>query len=116
MELNTATRVFSALGNITRLRAFRALIEAGPTGLTAGAIARSLDVPPSTLTAHLGRLVQADLLQSWRSERNIYYAIRVEQVRDVVAYLTMECCRGQPELCGFEGKASAAGQELEDSA
>lgn len=101
MEIREATTVFAALGNETRLRAFRELIKAGQPGMTAGALARTLGVPPSTLTTHLAALVQSGLARSWRVERNIYYAIDVEGIRGIVEYLTGDCCRGHPELCGF---------------
>lgn len=116
MELLDAVRVFSALGNATRLRAFRMLVKAGPSGLTAGAISRSLQAPPSTVTAHLGRLVQSGLMKSWRSERNIYYAVRVEQVRQIISYLTVECCQGQPELCGFGDEDANVRQKAREKA
>ena len=108
MEILGAIGTFAALGNETRLRAFKYLVQAGKAGMTAGNIARALEVPPSTLTTHLGTLVQAGLIQSWRSERNIFYAIRAEGIRDLVHYLTSDCCQGRPELCGLEnGEASS---------
>jgi len=103
--------MFSALGNETGLRAFRALVEVGQPGMTAGAIARALDVPPSTLTSHLASLVQAGLLHSWRAERNVFYAVDVEGIRSLIDYLTADCCRGHPELCGF----TETGQAICDS-
>jgi DNA-binding transcriptional ArsR family regulator len=108
MEISDATAVFAALGNETRLRAFRGLVEAGQPGMTAGAIARSLDVPPSTLTSHLAALVQAGLVRSWRAERNVFYAVNVDGIRALIDYLTADCCRGRPELCGFSESETAA--------
>lgn len=108
MEIRDATAVFSALGNETRLRTFRALVEAGQAGMAAGVIARSLAVPPSTLTTHLGALVQAGLVRSWRAERNVFYAVNVDGIRALIDYLTADCCRGRPELCGFTEAGEAS--------
>lgn len=92
---------FQALGHDTRLRAFRLVIAAGRAGITAGEIAAALDVPPSTLSNHLAILERAGLLQSWRVHRSIYYAVAQKGVSDIVGFLTRDCCRGAPELCGF---------------
>src|SRR6266545_3889357 len=66
-----------------------------------------LAVPVSTMScpqkpgaAHLER---AGLLRSWRIERHIYYAVDIEGTRRLVAFLTEDCCRGHPEICGYGG-------------
>lgn len=114
MEISHATAIFAALGNETRLRAFRSLIEAGQSGMAAGAIARALGVPPSTLTSHLASLVKAGLVRSWRAERNVFYAVDMAGIRALVDYLTADCCRGHPELCGFTdaGEATCESGEI----
>ena len=53
MDTSQATDAFSALSHETRLTVFKLLIKEGEQGLSAGIIARQLDVQPSTLTAHL---------------------------------------------------------------
>jgi ArsR family transcriptional regulator len=102
MEIRTATLLFQALAQEKRLKAFRLLIEAGKPGKVAGDIARSLGVPASTLSSHLAILELAGLIQSWRVQRSIYYAVVEEGIRDAIDFLTQDCCRGQPELCGFK--------------
>ena len=61
--------------------------------------ARTLEVAPSTLSSHLGILERAGLLQSWRVQRQIFYAADYGGVRDLLAFLTEDCCQGRPEIC-----------------
>lgn len=90
----------AALAHPTRLAAFRALVAAGTNGLAAGALLGETGVPASTLSSHLSRLEQAGLVRSRRASRNIIYAVEIEAVRRLVAYLVEDCCQGRPELCG----------------
>lgn len=99
MEINDAVTALAALAHGTRLKVFRLLVTEGPTGLPAGEIARRLDVPPPTLSSHLAQLERAGLARSTREERRIFYAVDIEGTRRVLAYLTEDCCQGQPELC-----------------
>jgi ArsR family transcriptional regulator, arsenate/arsenite/antimonite-responsive transcriptional repressor len=99
METKQALEALGALAQATRLEVFRCLVRQGPIGMPAGKIAATLNVAPSTLSAHLAQLERAGLVTSWRDERRIFYAISVEGTRRLLAFLTEECCGGQPELC-----------------
>jgi ArsR family transcriptional regulator len=79
---------------------FRLLIQAGPSGLPAGAIADALGVPPSTLSFHLKELENAGLVRSTRVQRQIIYAPDLEGTRRLLTFLTADCCGGHPEICG----------------
>lgn len=109
MEFDTAVKALGALGQETRLSVFRLLIAAGPTGLAAGAIARRLGVAPSTLSTHLAQLEGAGLIRHTRHDRHLIYAVEIDGVRRLLAFLTEDCCQGRPELCG--GLAAAADPE-----
>lgn len=100
MKIDDATKALAALGQETRLRVFRILIEAGPSGLPAGELARRLEVSPSTLSTHLSVLEAAGLLRATRIDRRILYAVSIEGVRRLLGFLTEDCCGGRPELCG----------------
>ncbi len=100
METTDAVRAFAALAQETRLATLRLLVQAGPNGLPAGAIAESLGVPASTLSFHLKELDRAGLARSWRVQRQIRYAADFEGLRRLLAYLTADCCNGHPEICG----------------
>ena len=90
----------AAIAQETRLAVFRLLVEKGPDGLSAGGISGRLDVPPSTLSSHLSQLEEAGLLTSWRVQRQIFYSAHIEGTRELLTFLTRDCCQGDPELCG----------------
>jgi DNA-binding transcriptional ArsR family regulator len=100
LTTDRAVQALAALAHDTRLRVFRLLVRQGPDGLPAGQIAQRLEVPPPTLSAHLGQLERAGLARSWRVERFVYYALDIAGTRRLLRYLTEDCCQGQPALCG----------------
>jgi DNA-binding transcriptional ArsR family regulator len=100
MEHDDAVLAFTALGHNTRLGILRLLVQQGPSGLSAGAIAAALGVVASTLSFHLKELERARLLTSWRRQRQIFYAADFEGLRRLLTFLTEDCCQGRPEICG----------------
>lgn len=94
MEESDAVRSFAALAQASRLRVFRALVVAGPPGLTPGVLAAQLGLPPATLSFHLKELQAAGLCESTRDGRNLIYRARYGQVDALIAYLTEHCCEG----------------------
>ena len=94
METNEAIAALTALGHSTRLAIFRLLVEAGPGGRMAGAIAQSLAVPGATLSFHLKELVHAGLITGESRGRNICYRADFDAMRALVSYLTHNCCAG----------------------
>ncbi|WP_096662751.1 ArsR/SmtB family transcription factor [Polaromonas sp. AET17H-212] len=103
MEIKTfdevaAVRALAALAQAQRLRTFRALVVAGPDGLTPGAIAELLDVAPSALSFHLKELAHSGLVSSEPRGRNLIYRANFEQMTALLGYLTEHCCQG--ESCG----------------
>jgi DNA-binding transcriptional ArsR family regulator len=116
MELENAAARFQALANDTRLAAFRRIVAAGKAGIRAGELAVALDVPSSTLSGHLATLENAELVQSWRVQRSIFYAVREGGIHDLIRYLTEDCCRGAPELCGFSTQKTRPAKRVRKSA
>jgi ArsR family transcriptional regulator len=100
----SAVKALAALAQAQRLRAFRALVVAGPAGLTPGAMAGQLAVAPSALSFHLKELLHAGLVSSEPRGRNLIYRAEIAHMNALLAYLTAHCCEGQ--ACG--GAASAA--------
>jgi len=88
-------RSLSALAQIQRLRAFRALVTAGTSGLTPGAMAALLDIPGSALSFHLKELTHAGLISSEPQGRFLIYRANFQQMNAVMSYLTEHCCQGQ---------------------
>jgi DNA-binding transcriptional ArsR family regulator len=112
MEEKNAIKAFAALAQEHRLTVFRLLVRHAPQGLPAGQIAAQVGVPSSTMSAHLAQLERAGLLRSWREQRRILYAVETEGVRQLVLFLTEDCCGGRPDLCGYSLPADACqGQE-----
>jgi DNA-binding transcriptional ArsR family regulator len=99
MEMETAINALSALAQENRLKVFRRLVQAGPNGMAAGDIARTLGIPHNTLSSHLAILSRAKLVASRKEARSIIYAIDLEGTRALLAYLVEDCCGGRPETC-----------------
>jgi ArsR family transcriptional regulator, arsenate/arsenite/antimonite-responsive transcriptional repressor len=99
MGLTAAVEAMNALGQETRMRAFRLLVEAGEEGVPAGEIARRLDVPHNTLSTHLAQLTRAGLVRSRRESRSIIYMADLAGIRALLGFLVQDCCHGRPETC-----------------
>jgi len=95
MEEKEAIGSLAALAQAMRLRIFRALVGAGPQGMTPGALAAMLDVPASTLSFHLKELAHAGLVSQERDGRNLIYRPSLERMNALIAYLTDHCCQGE---------------------
>lgn len=96
MEEQAAVTALAALAQSMRLRVFRALVGAGPAGLTPGALSATLDVPASTLSFHLKELMHADLVTQERDGRHLIYRPALDRMTALLAYLTAHCCHGVP--------------------
>ena len=90
-----AVKALAALAAPARLRAFRALVVAGPEGLTPGAMAEHLEVAPSALSFHLKELTHAALVSSESRGRNLIYRADFSRMNGLLVYLTEHCCQGQ---------------------
>ena len=99
METKTAVGRLSAIAQEARLDVFRLLVKAGPEGMAAGGIARELGVPANTLSAQLLVLSNAGLVRARRNGRSIIYAINFDAMRDLLVFLTEDCCGGRAEMC-----------------
>ena len=94
MQEIDAVRSLAALAQEVRLRVFRALVVAGPRGLTPGALAEQLEVAPNTLSFHLKELAHAGLVSQERQGRNLIYRASFETMNELLSYLTENCCQG----------------------
>lgn len=99
MDSMHALDALAALSQQTRLEAFRLLVRHEPAGLPAGDIARLLDVPPNTLSTHLGILGRAGLVLSERQGRVIIQRADIDGLRALMLFLAKDCCEGRAELC-----------------
>ena len=99
MENEQAVMALAALSQSTRLEAFRTLVRHEPAGLAAGELARILEVPQNTLSAHLAVLARAGLVTSERYSRSIVYRASLADFQKVALFLLQDCCGGRPEVC-----------------
>lgn len=97
MEKTDTLAALAALAQENRLDVFRLLVQAGPAGLAAGAVAEKLSLAPNTLSFHFDRLRNAGLVTVKREGRSLIYAARFETMNGLVAYLTENCCAGVTE-------------------
>lgn len=98
MDQSKALLALSALANETRLELVRALVAAGHDGLSAGEIARRLDVSASRLSFHLSALEHAGLITSRRVSRNVIYSADISGIGGVISYLLDDCCCADPKV------------------
>jgi ArsR family transcriptional regulator len=94
MDEKSAVASLAALAQGMRLRVFRALVGAGPEGMTPGTLAVTLGVPASTLSFHLKELMHAGLVSQQRDGRHLIYRPELAQMNALLAYLTAHCCHG----------------------
>ncbi len=94
MESEDVVKSLAALAQPVRLQVFRALVVAGPGGMTPGTMAEGLAIPANTLSFHLKELAHAGLVSQERSSRNIIYRAAYERMNALLGYLTENCCRG----------------------
>lgn len=94
MDETSAVASLAALAQGMRLRVFRALVGAGPQGLTPGALSATLGVPASTLSFHLKELMHAGLVSQERDGRNLIYRPAIDRMQALLDYLTAHCCQG----------------------
>jgi ArsR family transcriptional regulator, arsenate/arsenite/antimonite-responsive transcriptional repressor len=84
--------MMAALGTETRLRIVRLLLSAHPYGLVVGEIGAELGVPPSTLSHHLEKLKNEDLVKVRRESTFLRYTANTQALQDILAFLFAECC------------------------
>jgi len=100
MELDYAAKQLEALGNPTRLAVYRVLIEAGRDGVAVGEIQAKLDIPASTLSHHIAKLVQAGLVTQERQSRTLLCKGDFDNMDDLMRFLLANCCSSDSCLKG----------------
>jgi len=96
MNEDQAISALGALAHNQRLRAFRALVVVGPSGLTPSLLADQLGVARNALSFHLKELSHAGLVTVEQQGRNLIYRADFSQMNGLLGYLTEHCCQGAP--------------------
>lgn len=94
MESKQIVEALEALAQENRLAIFRALVQAGPPGLTPSRLGGDLDLPAPTLSFHLAQLRHAGLITVTRDGRSLIYVAGFDTMRGVIDFLTENCCAG----------------------
>jgi len=88
----TYSDMFAALGAEPRLRILRTLLAAHPDGMVVGEIQTELDIAPSTLSHHLEKLKNEDLITVRRESTFLRYTANTPVLEELLAFLYAECC------------------------
>ena len=109
--------MFAAMGAEPRLRIVQLLLTAHPQGLVVGDIQEELEIPASTLSHHLDKLKNEDLVKVRREGTYLWYTANLESLQEIINFLYAECCTrnkaieprelvgiGQAPTCGPERK------------
>lgn len=92
MEIEIAAKKLAELGHVTRLSIFRYLVRVGDRGAPVGRIQEALDIPGSTLSHHISRLVSVGLIRQERESRTLYCVPQFDVLNELMAFLRSECC------------------------
>ena len=109
MEEIDVVGALGALAQPQRLRAYRALVVAGPAGMTPGALAGALAIPASTLSFHLKELAGAGLVSQRRDGRHLIYRADFARMNALLGYLSAHCCAGEPCLSAAQPACATHG-------
>src|ERR1700694_1935217 len=109
MKKLAALSALAALAQDNRLDVFRLLVQAGPEGMPAGAVAGSLGLAPNTLTFHFDRLREAGLVTVRREGRSMIYSARFDTMNALLGFLTENCCQGRAERCSPQNAPRPSG-------
>jgi DNA-binding transcriptional ArsR family regulator len=94
MEHQDAAKILRELGNTTRLAIFRYLVKVGHEGVSVGQIQKELEIPGSTLSHHISRLVSVGLIKQDRSSRTLFCSAQYDNLQRLIDFLQSECCTG----------------------
>lgn len=84
--------MLAAMGTEPRLRIIRLLLSAHPNGMVVGEIQSELGIPASTLSHHLEKLKNEDLVKVQRESTFLRYSANAEALQDLLTFLYAECC------------------------
>lgn len=96
MDNETAAKRLAELGHTTRLAIFRYLVTVGPKGSPVGDIQNELNIPGSTLSHHISRLVSVGLVKQERESRTLYCKPQFDSLTELIDFLQAECCTRAP--------------------
>ena len=108
MNIETAASQLEALGNATRLTIYRTLVRAGGNGLPVGKLQLKLDIAASTLSHHIKKLVEVNLVSQERQATTLICRANYASMNGLVGYLADECCLDEGAGCATTSDEAAA--------
>ena len=106
MEMERVVQSLAALGQPVRLELLRALVAAGPSGMTPSTMAEGGGIAPATLSFHLKELAHAGLVSYSREGRHLIYHAEDRHMGELLAYLGEHCCQGTAHRRGMAPRES----------
>ena len=94
MKLERHADQLAALGHVARLSLLRAVVQAGPGGLSTTELQEKLDIPWTTLNHHLDRLVESGLVAARREGKSVVHTADYQVLRALTDFLWEDCCKG----------------------
>ena len=91
-EITRFADMFSAMGTVPRLRIMRLLLSAHPDGMVVGEIGSELGIAASTLSHHLDKLKNEELVKVRREGTYLWYTANAETLQELLGFLYAECC------------------------
>ena len=91
-DVSRFAEMLAAMGSEPRLRIMRVLLTAHPEGMFAGEIGAELDVTASTLSHHLEKLKNKDLVRVRREGTFLRYSANTDGLEELLGFLYAECC------------------------
>ncbi len=96
MDVKHVVKCLAALAHLNRFEVFRALVQAGPTGMTPGMLNENLAIAPATMSFHLKELANAELVDSRTEGRRVIYFAKYETIEQAVMFVMTSCCAAEP--------------------
>ena len=106
--------MFAAMGNDARLRIMRLLLSTHPKGMIVGDIQNNLGIPNSTLSHHLDKLKNEELVQVRRNGTFLWYTANTDVLQEILTFLYAECCGGNHSV-HFDRIAISSDRDLSSS-
>ena len=107
MNIETAASQLEALGNATRLTIYRTLVRAGENGLPVGKLQLKLDIPSSTLSHHIKKLLEVGLVTQERQATTLICRANYQSMNGLIGYLADECCADASGCATADAEAAA---------
>ncbi len=108
MNIETAAAQLEALGNPTRLNIYRTLVRAGGSGLPVGKLQLKLDIAASTLSHHIKKLVEVNLVSQERQATTLICRANYASMNGLLDFLADECCADEAGTCVPASNEAAA--------